>query len=257
MDHLTPTPLSARDEAILRRRASGATLEAIGREFGLTRARVQQIVGRAGGPSGHDVRRRIRAERAAAEEAGKEDLRKQIAELLEDSPGQTVAQIAAVLGADEALVQQAIPANLRSRVIFDIQTFDKVWTDDQVIVALRRAATFEFPLTAASYTKLLALGEVAGPSVMRLGQRYGGWTAACEFAGVESGQPRAHGYESRWTDDDILAFVRAYLEDPAYTGAFHLYDSWRAQNAPAAPSAQTVRNRLGGWREVKRRAWSK
>ena len=58
------------------------------------------------------------------------------------------------------------------------------------------------------------MGQVTGPSVPRIWQRYGSWTAACEAAGVEPGRTVRSNYESRWSDHDIADIVRLYLLDP-------------------------------------------
>jgi hypothetical protein len=101
---------------------------------------------------------------------------------------------------------------------------------------------------------LVAQGEVVGPSVPGVYQLFGGWNHACSLAGVECGESRRSGYETRWTDREILEYLAEYLHYPGGRGTFGGYDDWRQTYRPDAPSAGTVRMRLGPWSEAKRSA---
>jgi hypothetical protein len=71
---------------------------------------------------------------------------------------------------------------------------------------------------------------------------------------VESGVSLVESYESRWTDDDLLGFVAAYLLRSDSQGTFRGYDEWAKQAEYDAPSAGTIRKRLGSWNDVKKQA---
>jgi hypothetical protein len=126
---------------------------------------------------------------------------------------------------------------------------------EDALAALRRASTYAFPLTISEYRHLVEVGEVDGPSVPWIMQLLGGWKQACDAAGVECGQPRRRGYESAWSDDDILWYVAEYVTTPGSRATFAGYDEWRNDARPEAPSGALIRQRLGGWRTVKRLAF--
>ncbi len=56
----------------------------------------------------------------------------------------------------------------------------------------------------------------------------------------------------RWSDDDVVAIVAAYLRTPEATGSFAGYSEW-AKEQEDAPSGATLRQRFP-WAEVKKRA---
>ena len=49
--------------------------------------------------------------------------------------------------------------------------------------------------------------------------------------------------------------VREYLADPDSTASYQQFQGWLKERKPAgAPSGQTVRNRLGTWKDILERA---
>ena len=108
-------------------------------------------------------------------------------------------------------------------------------------------------LSEQGYSQLLATGDLEGPSAVRVIQVFGTWRAALEAAGVPALAP-SRTYRSAWTDQEILEAVAAYLSDRSTAGTYGGWDQWRRQERPAAPSAQTLRNRFGSWSEAKSRA---
>lgn len=240
-----------RNALILEMRRRGSTLHEIGEATGLTRERVRQIIDKLGGPTSDDARR-AQAEAQARQELR---LRRRIRGYFEMHESSTTDAIAESLGVDAATIRRLCPADLRPRLLHK-KSVDKSrsWSQLQILNALRLAATFEFPLTAKKYTELLHNGEISGPSVPLIHQRFPGWVKACELAGVEAGTAVRDNYESRWSDEDILHCVAAYLRHPEFTGSAHTYDKWRRQSAPDGPSLATIRNRTGTWLETKRMA---
>lgn len=131
---------------------------------------------------------------------------------------------------------------------------EQVWSDEEILEAIRTTATFAYPVSGVDYDRLLLSGEVRGPSVARIVQRFGNWGNACRCAGVEPTPPRRPHYQSKWTDEDLLAFVRDYLHAPGSSGTFAGYDPWRREVACSAPSSALLRARLGSWGDIKRKA---
>lgn len=82
----------------------------------------------------------------------------------------------------------------------------------------------------------------------RIIQRRGSWREACAAAGVESNKPSRASYRHRWSEKDLLDWVRRYLaeaEKPSYAD----FSGW-LRDQQDAPSANTVRNTFGGWSAV-------
>lgn len=242
--------VAARDAQITHLRAQGLTLQAVADAVGLTRERVRQILKRDGGPDTDAARASQRESRQRKREA----LQRLVAIDLHAHPASTAEEVACRLGCSREEVLSHLADDVRALLLRPAGTSLVVWTDEASLAALRDAATYAYPLTTAAYNRLLQAGEVQGPSVPRIFQRFGSWNEACKLAGVEPSSRRRPHYQSRWTDDDILGFVRQYLESGAGGGTFAGYDGWRRLAGFDAPSSALMRQRLGPWSDVKRRA---
>ena len=121
--------------------------------------------------------------------------------------------------------------------------------------ALQAANLMASPLTHTSYTNLLRSGRVQGPSVARIVQLFGSWTAACADVGVSSGEALRSNYERTWNEEQLFAFVEKFLLVPIHRGASHQFDIWRAATMTGSskvPSLGTVRNIVGGtWNDIR------
>lgn len=248
----TSTPMaSSRDSEILQQRESGKTLDEIGTEFGITRERVRQIVKASGGPTPSELKRKKELRRIQEEKA----LTRQIRSHLDQFGPHTAKEVAEALNLTENRIRAHWPSD-RRHLRLQYQTSDsrKHWTNGQIILAIQEAATFEFPLTGTTYSELIHLGEVSGPSLALIHKRFNGWIKACNEAGVESKSAPRGTYQSKWTDDDLLSFTREYLLDSSHPGTADGYIQWRKKERVEAPSLPTLRNRLGTWNAIKRRA---
>lgn len=74
------------------------------------------------------------------------------------------------------------------------------------------------------------------------------WVEACTRAGIAVN--KTHSASSRWTDEEMLSYVAAYLAEPASTGAYAGYEAW-AKQIEDAPSGPSLRARFGKWSAVK------
>lgn len=243
--------LGSRAQLMIRARLDGATYEEIGARFGVTRERARQIVNENHGPSTAEVR----ASRAARETLRREGVQSEIREALEVMGPLSVPEMSELLDRSETEVKRLWPADLKGLRIRQGKS-EQAWSDVEILLAIQRASIYEFPLTANSYRELVAVGQVRGPSLPRVGQRFGSWAAACEAAGVEHGQAWRDNYQSQWTDDELLGFVREYSSVSKASFSVQGYSSWRSAECPSAPSGMTLRNRFGSWTEIKRRALS-
>jgi hypothetical protein len=127
-------------------------------------------------------------------------------------------------------------------------------TRDRARGAIQAASLMVAPLSHQAYTTLLRNGRVKGPSVARITQLFGSWSAACNEVGVATGDSLRSHYERQWTADDLLVFVEEFLRHPDFSGASHQYDEWRTTQLQTrkVPSLGTVRNIVGGtWNDIR------
>lgn len=208
---------------------------------------------------------RTRARRGPTKAERRSEMTMQIARYLKDKPGVTLEEIASalnapltevtaaarpvdwlILGSDE-LVQPAV--RIESEAV--------VASRDRARAALLASSLMTKPLSHQNYTALLREGRVKGPSVARIVQLFGSWTAACNEVGVTSGEPLRTNYERTWTEDDLLNYVERFLCDNTFRGASHQFDQWRAtvNHSKKVPSLGTVRNIVGGtWNDIRTQA---
>jgi hypothetical protein len=252
----TPPPPPAPPHVVemIERRWRGITLDEIGAEYGVTRERVRQLLKKYGGPTANEIRELRAAQALSAQREHEEAVTGVIREALEGRGPATVDEMTQATGIDGGDISKYWPKELAHLRLWGAGQGESRWTDEDICEALRQASVYEFPLTTTAYSDLLKVGQVNGPSVPRIGQRFGSWSAACAAAGVVAGDPWNREYESKWSDEDLVQIARSYLTDPNFPNSAHRFDEWKRENAPDGPSAQTLRNRFGSWTEVKRRA---
>lgn len=123
------------------------------------------------------------------------------------------------------------------------------YSDQQLLAGIAAAAAeLGEPLTAGGYDRWQR-GRDAG-SLALVVRRLGSWTQACSRAGVATNKTRST--SRRWSNEDVVGIVAAYLRSPGSTGSFADYSAW-AREQDDAPSGATLRQRHP-WAEVKRRA---
>ncbi len=123
------------------------------------------------------------------------------------------------------------------------------YSDQQLVSALKAAAAeLGEPLTATSYDAWQRGRPAASPALLI--RRFGSWNGACTRAGVTTNKTRST--SRRWSDDEIVGIVAAYLASPGSTGSFAEYAEW-ARGQEGVPSGATLRQRMS-WAEIKRRA---
>jgi hypothetical protein len=227
-------------------RLSGATLDDIGRSFGITRERVRQVVARLGGVD-RDMVRDARRQTRGAEDAR---LRDRAFAVAATGLARSHAELAVIAASDEETIRRVGGRQLSAYLGVAKRKTIK-WSEEDIFEALRRAATYEWPLSRGGYQQLVNEGEIVGPSAARIEQLYG-WGAACERAGVESPRREGRGYQSVWTDDDIWHYAREYILSTGPAATFSGYDAWRVEHAQGAPSGGVLRGRLGEWAGIRR-----
>jgi hypothetical protein len=182
-----------------------------------------------------------------------------LAHWLKSHPGASARDAAVALGLSDAELAAGMTDEVR-RLAVRVREGDysQVYSDEDIFTALRRSwdvvKSSSTGLSYDKYRELVGSGQIDGPSAPRILQRFGTWIAAAGLAGVPTGTRPNRTYESTWTDSEILTYVARYLGDPATSGSFAGWDAWKKGNAPSAPSGPTLRNRIGSWSDIKRRA---
>jgi len=173
---------------------------------------------------------------------------------LYENPGLTLQEVAEATGYSTSFIRRSCPSAARRLTVLEQSdgraASERVWSDEQILEVIRHAATYEYPITAKYFEHLRSIGEISAPSVPLVHTRFGGWRAACGAAGVEASEPPRDNYMSTWTDADLLRFAGQFLADESSDGTFRGFEKWLARDDDR-PSGATVRNRLGGWVDVK------
>lgn len=124
------------------------------------------------------------------------------------------------------------------------------FSDERLLADLSAAAAaLGEPLTATAYDAWQRGRDAASPALLI--RRFGSWNEACARAGVATNKTRST--TRRWSDDEVIGIVAAYLRSPGSTGSFAGYTAW-AKSEGEVPSGATLRQRFPKWSEVKERA---
>lgn len=242
----------ARIAAIVERYQSGATLEVIGEEFGVTRERIRQILDRAG------VDRRSRSSYFDAEY---EQFVATHAATITTS-FDVLRSISGVIAAHPDLSPASIRRYLQPRIneVVKANPQDKVWSDDALLDVLRAAAAGRTSLTIPQYNRWRDSGvRIDGkrpPTIAVITWRFGTWRDAVTRAGFTV-NPLSRTYTRRWTKDDAIAAVRSFAQTSLANNqrpTYFAYTQWAKSN-PNNPSGPYVRYLAGQkWSETLREA---
>ena len=190
------------------------------------------------------------------------ELTERISEFLTSHPGATLTEVSNALGAPlPAITTAARPVewlilgdNELTEPTERVESQTISVTRERARGALQAANLMASPLTHNAYTALLRSGRIQGPSVARIVQLFGSWSAACSSVGVSSGEALRSNYERTWDEEQLFGFVERFLREPAHHGASHQFDLWRStvNSTQKVPSLGTVRNILGGtWGDIR------
>ncbi|MGY1792792.1 sigma factor-like helix-turn-helix DNA-binding protein [Geodermatophilus sp. SYSU D00525] len=237
-----------RKRVMYERYVDGETYDSIGRDFGVTRERVRQIVAAVAGP-GVRAADQARAARREARERELTALRSRVMDYLRVNPGASRHEVADHLGCRPDEVSIVLGPDAGRLLVRDPATMDRVYTRSQVLEGLRRAAAWLGTPTMSSGDYDRAYRALGGmPSGVRILQLFDTWNAALTEAGLPVNAPRRQ-YSRRWSEAEMLQCVVDYLADDGSTGSIEDYGNWAREHG--APSGQTVRNTFGSWTAVK------
>lgn len=235
-----------RNVDILRKRAFGSTLDEIGQEYGITREAVRQIVVRCGGAGFKEFAKEVKAQQLGELESQNDVIRSYV----RTHPGLTLSELAAEFDLPESVAQSRL-TKLEKKLISGsrlVRDKTRFWTDEMILDALRLAQTYHYPLTTNDYQELVTIGEIKGPSVPLIANRFKTWKQACIAAGVEYVESHAT-YSVTWSRDDLVEILGQYLLDPETTGTIGDYNRWREEATDRIPSLAQMRIVVGPWSE--------
>lgn len=229
---------------VLQLRLAGETLDSIGEKFGVTRERVRQIITKYGG----EEFKSLQSEREDVANSQKQLRAQEIRSFIHQHPGITYEELVDEFNVSKELIVSQL-TKFETKLILGsrkIWSSEKKWSDEAVLQALRDAQVYFFPLTTSAYEKLVSLGEVKGPSVPLINQRFKTWKQACIAAGVEFVESQTH-YSVMWTREELVEVLGQFLVDPSTLGSVADYETWRSKNLDRMPSTALIRNVVGGW----------
>lgn len=260
----------ARKIRVLELRMNGLTLDEIGKQFGVTRERIRQILNKAfklveGDPSLGDKgfseifaekTHSAKGEHRRLEQERKDSIDSRVRIFLNSKPGATYLEISQELGISDEDLRQCLQP----------QTTKFIWTearenvnqspfsDQAILEALRLAEAFESPISAPVYRELVERGLVNGPGPQTVALRFGSWKRACEVAEVTYNESVRTSYEKQWTEHEMLESVIEFLLNKAYGKGIQSYDEWRIETMSNAPSGAHVRKHFDTWIDTKNKA---
>ena len=239
--------LELRNYEIIFRRSKGETLESIASHYGFTKEAIRQVIVRTYGP---EIKDRIRESKNIVSESREGRILRAVSFILEHK-GATVEE---VLGPNRGLQEadlSRLPKKVRKYVQFPIRVrrVQIIWSDEDILKAIRKAATYHYPLAKDQYDALIRLGEMPGPSGPLIVKRFGTWSNACQAAEVESFAPNKH-INKRWSELELAGFVRDFLLQENVGSSINEYNLWVTNHNTHAASSQLLRNTFGSWDQV-------
>ena len=237
----------------------GLTLNEIGDEFGLTRERVRQIIGKLGISV-----RSFRKQQSIEAEQNEKYLVASIESWIGQHPGCHLSEVASAFNITESTLQKYRPRNLQKMVLRGARKINthnlKTYSREQVLDALRSAYELRNPsmsmysvnetepLTGPFYEEMRNAGLIFGPHRMRVLQIFGTWKSACEEAGVPSVEAVRETYERRWTDEQLVEQLAEFIL-VSESSSRNDFDEWCRLDDSRA-SVGTIQNQVGPWFDV-------
>ena len=251
LESTNPTT-AQRDLEIIQSRFEGNSLDKIGREVGLTRERVRQVLLEYS----PDLDKTIQASLGVKSEMEREATINSISGLFSKFGALTKEELAQHLQISSDEVLNIVPTRFK-KFILDGKAerlTPVTWEKDFVLSQLSKAATYYFPLRTSDYEHLTQIGEISGPSIPWIIVKFGSWSNACMLAGVEPAPALRAEYTRLWNDAELLSFVVRYLLDDGTTGSIGDYRQWRDRQSDHVPSGELIRNQYELWSNAVKQA---
>ena len=239
-------------EAFKRERAKGRTYQDIADEFSYSHETVRRIVGDTAETSWAQQRREARARHVAEMTEWLEKYGPVTRDMVREHWGLSDDQLS-------RLIADGVPGHL---IMIASRDTSLIYSREHIVDAVQRAWAVEQRVNTdaegLAYTKYEENRSDSDPTAPLIVSRYG-WADICKEAGVPHGTRPSYlaGFTSRWSDDDLLDHVAAFVDEckaeKVKPGA-SAYAAW-SDNRDDIPSLSTVRNRmrqqaLESWPEV-------
>lgn len=262
--------LIGRKIRVLELRMTGMTLDEIGKQYGVTRERIRQILKKAfklvegdsslGGKGFSDIfaekTHSAKGEGRRLIQEKKDAIDSRVRNFLNAKPGATYLELSEELHIPVSELRESLQP----------QTTKFIWTepsenvnqsqfsDESILEALKLAEAFESPISAPRYRELVERGLVNGPGPQTVALRFGSWKRACELAEVTYNESVRTSYEKQWTEQEMLESVIEFLLNKSYGKGIQSYDEWRIETMNNAPSGAHVRKYFDTWIDTKNKA---
>ena len=266
-------PNTERNLDSLSARLAGMTLDQIGKEQGVTRERIRQIIKKLLSRAeehkehaGFNIKDMFESRLIASKEAPKirgqkkrAELEKRAIQIIENNPGIRLSHLSSTLGADEELVSLALQRNAKKFIYSEERdnANASTFSDEDLLEALRLAEAFESPTNRNLYDDLVRRGIIKAPGSQTIMKRFGTWIRACDLANVSHNESMRESYEKLWTEEEILDHVIKFLKNRNFGAGIASYDQWRVETFTNAPSGAHTRNTFITWINAKNMALKK
>ena len=262
--------LVVRKIRVLELRMNGLTLDEIGKQFGVTRERIRQILKKAFklverdpslGDKGFseifaEKTHSAKGEHRRIEQERRDSIDSRVRIFLNSKPGATYLEISQELGISEQDLRQCLQPQTTKFIWTEARenVNESPYSDEAILEALRLAEAFESPISAPVYRDLVERGLVNGPGPQTVALRFGSWKRACELAEVTYNESVRTSYERQWTESEMLESVIEFLLNKSYGKGIQSYDEWRIETMSNAPSGAHVRKHFDTWIDTKNKA---
>ena len=269
-DKIFEDDLIARKIQILELRMNGLTLDEIGKQFGVTRERIRQILKKAfklveGDPSlkeksfseiFSEKTHSAKGEERRLQQERKDAIDSRVRSFLNSKPGATYLEISQELKISDEDLRKCLQPQTTKFIWTEVRenVNESLFSDEAILDALRLAEAFESPISAPMYRELVERGLVNGPGPQTVALRFGTWKRACEIADVNFNESVRTSYEKQWTDDEMLESVIEFLLNKSYGKGIQSYDEWRIETMSNAPSGAHLRKHFDTWIDTKNKA---
>jgi predicted transcriptional regulator len=248
----------------------GLTLDEIGKQYGLTRERIRQILNKAsksvesdpslGGRGFSEIfasrTHSAKSEERRLQQENKESIDSRVRTYLNSNPGATYLEIFQELGISVKDLRASLQPQTTKFIWTEASENMKqsLFSDEAILEALKLAEAFESPISAPKYRELVERGLVNGPGPQTVALRFGSWKRACELAEVTYNESVRTSYDKQWTESEMLESVIEFLLNKSYGKGIQSYDEWRFETMRDAPSGAHVRKYFDTWIDTKNRA---
>jgi len=238
-----------RDNEIVEQARTGKTLQEISLQYGLSREGIRKILIKNNADMPKNARHQTKKTKQESDNHKTEIMQNWI----KTHMGCTIVELSLGTGLMQKECAQHLPKETKHLILnpgkapnSNTWTTEK-WTDNQILDGIRAAGVFATPLSYVSFDRIRKEHNIDAPSAVRILQRFGTWTDACEQAGVKTGQTMRGKYQRNWTEEEMIQWLVTFMRQST-TSSYDAYNEW-SKDKDGVPGGQTLRNSVGSWVE--------